>query len=40
MEIYKITKARHNAKDLNYKKVLKYRLPVTYREFKDILSKK
>ena len=38
-EIYKITEARHNTKDLNYKKVLKYRLPVAYKEFKDFFLK-
>ena len=40
IEIYKITKARYNTEDLNYKKILKYYLPVAYKEFKDIFSKK
>ena len=40
MEIYKITKARHNAENPDYKKVLKHRLLATYKEFKDIFSKK
>ena len=40
MEIYKITEARYNTKDLDYEKILKYRLPAAYKEFKDIISKK
>ena len=39
-EIYKITKVRYNTKDLNYKKILKYRLPAAYKEFKNIFFKK
>ena len=38
-EIYEITEVRHNAEDLNYKKVLKHRLPTIYKEFKDIFFK-
>ena len=40
MEINKITKARHEAEDPDYKKVLKYYLLAAYREFKNIFSQK
>ena len=39
MEISDIAKARYNAEDLDYKEILKYRLPATYKEFKDFFSK-
>ena len=39
MEICEIIKVRYNAEDLNYKKVLKYRLPAVYKEFKNIFLK-
>ena len=39
-EINKITKACHEAEDLDYKKILKYYLPAAYKEFKDIFFKK
>ena len=39
-EISEIAKARHEAEDPDYKKVLKYRLPAAYKEFKDIFYKK
>ena len=35
-EINEITKARHEAKNLEYEKVLKYRLLIAYKEFKDV----
>ena len=38
-EINKITKARHKAEDLDYKKILKHYLPAAYGEFKDIFLK-
>ena len=39
-EISEIAEARHDAKDLDYKKVLKHYLPAVYKEFKDIFFKK
>ena len=35
-----IAKARHDAEDPDYERVLKHRLPAAYKEFKDIFSKK
>ena len=40
VEIYKITKVYYNAKDPDYKKVLKYYLPAVYKEFKNIFFKR
>ena len=39
-EINKIIKTRHKAEDPDYKKVLKYRLPAAYGEFKNIFLKR
>ena len=35
IEISEIAEARHEVKDPDYKKVLKYCLPAAYKEFKD-----
>ena len=39
-EIYEITKARYDAENPDYKKVLKHCLPAVYKEFKDVFSKR
>ena len=39
-EIYEIAEVRYDAEDLDYKKVLKYCLPIAYREFKDIFFRR
>ena len=40
VEICEITKARYNAEDLDYEKILKHCLPGAYKEFKDVFSKR
>ena len=40
MSICEIAEVRYNVKDLDYEKILKYYLPATYNEFKDIFFRK